>query len=269
MMNEILRIVSAEKYKLVRRRSIIILPIGVILLSSAVFLTVDFATQRDWIGVSSGFYLASTAIGWMVNIIALLTVIFASFQVSGEFALGTVKPAWIRPVSRSAWFMGKLLSVSAYASILFLISLVTIISLASIKYGFSDLMEKDYLIHSVRTLSGRLVQSSMLTLLSLISLSIVTGMVATLFMRPGSTIAVLVILSFAMSVIAIFEQAGPYLLSNALINPFQQMKVMSKGLPLPYEWNDLIWRNAASAGVYLVLSLISGIWIINKKEITF
>ena len=269
MMNDIVNIISAEKYKLLKRRSTVAWLPGVALLSVILFLAVDLAAQRDWIGIPSGFYLASAAIGWMVNILALLTIIFVSFQISGEFALGTVKPAWTRPVRRSAWFTGKLLSVSAVSSVLFIISLATITLLASMKYGFSDLMEKDYLVHSVSVLAGRFIQASFLTLLSFWALAAVTAMFAACFVRPGSTIAVTVVLSFFMSVIAIFQQAVPFLLSSALTLPYQQMKMMSKGLPVPLEWNDLTWRTIACASAYLILAVVSGVNIINKKEVTF
>ncbi|MBN2072212.1 MAG: ABC transporter permease [Candidatus Krumholzibacteriota bacterium] len=268
-MSETGNIISAEKYKLSRRRSTLLLPAGIIILSAIIFFSVDFATQRDWIGITSGFYLASSSIGWMINIIALLTIIITSFQISGEFAMGTVKAAWVRPASRSSWYAGKLVTVSAASSLLFLIALATITLLAYFKYGFSSLMEKDYLVHSVSSLAARYVMASLLTILSLISLVVVTAFVASLFLRPGSAIAVTVMLAFFMSIISIYQQAGPFLLSNSLTAPFEQMKVMSKGLPVPYRWNTFIWQNITCAMAYLVLFAASGQYVINKKEITF
>ncbi|MBN2185555.1 MAG: ABC transporter permease [Candidatus Krumholzibacteriota bacterium] len=269
MTDDIVNIISAEKYKLLRRRSSAAMLFGVVILSVLLFLSVDLAAQRDWIGIPSGFYLASVAIGWMVNIIALLTIMIVAFQISGEFALGTVKPAWTRPIRRSAWFVGKLISVSAVSSVLFMISFATITLLASMKYGFSDLMEKDYLVHAFSALAGRYILASFLTLVSFWALAAVTAMFAACFVRPGSTIAVTVVLSFLMSVIAIFRQAAPFLLSSALSMPFQQMKMMSKGLPVPLEWNDLTWQTMACASAYLILAVVSGLIIINKKEVTF
>ena len=194
MTSDIVNIISAEKYKLLRRRSTAAMLPGVLLLSVIIFFSVDLAAQRDWIGIPSGFYLASVAIGWMVNIIALLTIIIVAFQISGEFALGTVKPAWTRPVSRSSWFAGKLISVSAISSVLFIVSLAAITLLASVKYGFSDLMEKDYLVHASSSLAGRYIQVSFLTLVSFWALAAVTAVFAACFVRPGSTIAVTVVL---------------------------------------------------------------------------
>ncbi len=269
MADDVLKIISAEMYKLSRRRTVLAILPGVVILSVILFFAVDFAAQRDWIGIPSGFYLASAASGWMVNIIALLTVITASFQISGEFSLGTVRPAWTSPISRKAWFGGKVVFISAVSTAALLVSLATIIVAASIKYGLSDLMEKDYLVHSSSSLALRFLQSSLLTMVSLWSVAAVTAMFGAFFVRPGSTIAVMIVLSFLMSVISIFGKVEPFLLSRALTLPFEQMKMMSKGLPVPLEWNDMMWKTISCASVYMVLALISGLCVVKRKEVTF
>ncbi len=47
------------------------------------------------------------------------------------------------------------------------------------------------------------------------------------------------------------------------------MTAMSKGLPLPLEWGELIWKTLACAGSWLAVSCAVGHAIIARKEITF
>ncbi len=248
---------------------IAVLPGSVMALAVLLFFAVDFAARKDWIGLPSGFYVASTTIGWMVNIVALLSIIMTCFHVSGEFALGTVKPAWVRPVSRSSWYSGKLISSAAASTFIFMLAVVTVTILAWAKYGFSDLMEKNYLVHSASSMAGRFVLVTLLTVVTLWALVAVTAMLASFFNRPGSAIAVAILLSFLMTVIAIFPRATPFLLSTCLTSPFEQMTFMSKGLPLPLEWTTLIWRELACSFAWITAAVIAGITVIRKKEITF
>lgn len=94
-------------------------------------------------------------------------------------------------------------------------------------------------------------------------------MFAAHFNRPGSAIAVVVLLAVALTVVAVFKPARPFILTSAISMPFEQMTAMSKGLPLPLEWGDLVWKTLVCAGSWLVLSCAAGHAIIARKEITF
>lgn len=269
MANDLKKVLSAEWLKARGRKTTFIVPALTILCSVILFLTVGYATEKDWIGLSSGFYITSVSMGWLVNAMAFLAVVMTGFQISGEFAMGTVKPAWTRPVSRRNWYFGKLIACSAGVTFLFLISLVTVIILAGFKFGYSDLMEKDYLVHSSGEMWRSLLVASALTIWSLWSAVAATSVFAVFFNRPGGAIATVIAVSFAMTLLAVIPSARPLLLSTCLTQPFEQMTAMSKGIPLPMEWGTLIWRTAACAGIWTLISVFAGSAAIAKKEITF
>ncbi|MCK4549562.1 MAG: hypothetical protein KAU49_05315, partial [Candidatus Krumholzibacteria bacterium] len=234
-----------------------------------VFMAIAYAASRDWAGIPSGFYLASSTSGWMINVTGLLAMIITCFQISGEFALGTVKPAWVRGLSRHGWLSGKVVSAAMAVSVLFIIIIVVSLVSAGAKYGFTDLKEKDFVVHTSAALWKGYLISTALTIFSLWAVVTVTSMLAAYLNRPGSAIAVAVLVAVALTVVAVFKPARPFLLTSAISMPFEQMTAMSKGLPLPLEWGELIWKTLACAGSWLAVSCAAGHAIIARKEITF
>lgn len=269
MRGEIRKVLLAEKVKLRRKRTTWSIPSAIAVMTFLVFLAIAYATSRDWTGIPSGFYLASSTTGWMINVTGLLAMIITCFQISGEFALGTVKPAWVRGLSRHGWLSGKIVSAAMAVTILFLIVIVFSLISAGLKYGFTDLKEKDFVVHTSAALWKGYLISSALTLFSLWAVVTVTSMLAAHFNRPGSAIAAVVLIAVALTIVAVFKPARPFMLTSAISMPFEQMTAMSKGLPLPLEWGDLIWKTLACAGSWLAVSCITGHVIIARKEITF
>ena len=269
MNSDIHRVLSAEWLKLGKRRTTLVMPAIVVALAVFTFIAVAYATRRDWIGVPSGFYLASSTVGWLVNILGLLGIIITCFHISGEFSLGTVKPAWVRPISRHGWYSAKLISACAAAGFLMILAVLVVVLLSGFRFGFSALMEKDYMIHSAGSQGMRFVLVVGLTLWALWAVITAVGMIAAFFNRPGSAIAVSIGLAFVMTLLAVFRSARPFLLSACLTLPFEQMTAMTKGLPLPLTWGTLIWRTVLCAGIWMTVTCAAGQFIVKRKEITF
>ena len=269
MITEIKKVLQAEKVKFRRKRTTWFVPAAVALMTLLVFLAIAYIIARNYAGIPSGFYLASSISGYMINIIGLLAMIITCFQISGEFALGTVKPAWVKGLSRHGWLAGKVVSAAMAVTALFLITVVVSLICAGARYGFTDLMEKDFMVHTSAALWKGYLISTALTIFSLLAVVTVTSMLAAYFNRPGSAIAVAVLIAVALTVVSFFKPVSPFLLTSAINMPFEQMTAMSKGLPLPLEWGELVWKTLACAGSWLVVSCAAGHAIIARKEITF
>jgi hypothetical protein len=269
MMREIARVLDAERLKLVKRKSSWILPAVTGVLALLVFLAVGYAAQRDWVGVTSGFFVASSSAGWMVNFIGLLAVIVTCFNISGEFAGGTVKPCWVMGISRSGWYYGKIISATVSTAALFAVVIVVLTIGAAVTYGFTDLKEKDFLVHTAGSMGWGFVLSTVLTLLALWAVVTVTSMVAVLLNRPGASISVCIISAVVLSIVAVFEPARPFLITSCISLPLEQMTAMSKGLPLPLEWTTLAWRTVVCAVCWSAAACTIGRLIIIRKEVTF
>ncbi len=262
-------VVAAEWLKARRRTITIVLPLLCIALSVMMFFGLDLAARREWLGVPTGFFIASSTISWMINVLALLAVILTSFHISREFALGTVKQTWVRPVPRGTWFRAKILTACAGVAALLALVVGTAVVLSGLGLGFTDLMEKDYLVHTAGTLGNRFVLSCALTLWSFLAVTVVIAVLGTFFNHPGGTIAVGLGLSLVMTALAVFPALQPFLLSTYLSLPADQMVAMSKGLPLPQSWGEVTRLTLIGGGVWMAVSLVIGHWWINKKEIRF
>jgi len=96
----------------------------------------------------------------------------------------------------------------------------------------------------------------------------VVGMIASLFSNPGGAIAAGLGVGILMMVLTAFEPARPFLLTHYVTSPFEQMISMSKGLPLPLEWKQLIIRGLAIPFGWMVVTFFIGQRIISSKEIS-
>jgi len=269
MMNDVSRILSAELLKLRHRRAAWVMPSAAAALSALVSVAVSYAAARDWVGVPSGFFTASATIGYLVNAAGIAAIMIACFAVSGEFSMGTVKPAWVRGVSRNAWLTGKLIAAAAATVALFLIAACIAVLVAGLRYRFTALYENTYLVHSAARLGGALAISTLLTVAALAAVTASAGAVASVVNRSGTAIALCIALAVGLGVLAVFEPLRPLLLTSAITLPFEQMNAMSKGLPLPLEWPDLVWRSLACSGAWTAAALAVGRLVILRKEITF
>jgi ABC-type transport system involved in multi-copper enzyme maturation permease subunit len=269
MNSDIKKIISAEWLKLKKRKTTWVVPLVLGLLCLVMFFGLDLASRRNWVGMPSGFYLASATISWIINAIVLVIVIAACFHISREFALGTIKSAWVRPLTRRSWYGGKILSIWAAMAGLFLFAVLIIVALAALRFGFTDLMEKDYLVHSRSALGLRFALMVFLTLWALLATASVISMLAGFFNNPGGAIACGLSLGLLMTVLAVFPGWRPFLLNSYISLPCEQMVAMSKGLALPMSWNELTRQILIGAGGWMIVSLLIGDWVIRKKEITF
>ena len=268
MKSDVRKVISAELFKAKRQKMTYIMPVILVGLAVLLFFVNEFAARRSFIGVPSGFYVGTTVVNWMTNVMALLAVVFASFVVAQEFAVGTVKSTWVRPVRRGKWFTAKYIwSAGAITDMFILLAIVTF-GLAFFRLGLDDLTEKNYLVHSVRSMSLRLLLTLGLTLFSLWAVTALAAMIATLFSNPGGAIAAALGFGIVMLVLSAFGPVQPFLITSHLALPLEQMVAMTKGVPLPLEWNTLIWRTLVGAGAWMVVALFIGHRVIRNKEIT-
>jgi hypothetical protein len=250
MKHDVLNIISAEWLKVRRRKMTVVLPVLVVSIAVVVFFGLEIAARREWIGVPTGFYIAAASIGWMTNIIVVAAVIISCFNISREFAFGTIKSAWARPVSRRDWYTGKIITAAAMVGSLFILAVVVVLS--AVRFGFADLMEKDYLAHSAKVLASRLTMTTALALWLLMVTTVVSSMIAALFNHPGGAVAAGVGFGLLLVILGFFQPLRPFLLNTHISMPAEQMIAMSKGLPLPYSNGELLGLVLGGAGTWMV-----------------
>ncbi len=266
-MRDTIRALAAEWLKMKRRRTTWILPVLLLLATVVVYFTVYHATERQWIGEPEGFNITAAALHVMLSLLQLLVVIVTCFLIAREFSWGTVESTWVRPLGRGSWYVGKLITAGVAAGVMFLICVVTVTALTYLTVGYGDLTEQEYLVHAAGDLGWRLALTVLLTLWGLWAVAGVTALVSAIFGHPGGALATVLGLGLAMTVLSIYPATAPFLLSSQVTSPMEQMIAMSKGVPLPYAWDTLIWRTLVGAGVWMGLAVAAGVMLVRRKEI--
>lgn len=268
MTNDIGKVIAAEWFKLRRQRSTFVVLALTVVLSIAMFLALEYAARRDWIGVPSGHFVAASVAGWLTNIMMIVVVVVTSFLISQEFALGTIKSVWVRPVTRGRWYTAKVLVAAGVVSKLLLIAIIVTVALAVIRLGFTDLMEKNYTVHTAGSLTGRFILTVGLTVWTMWAATAFAAMLAAMFKHAGGAIAAGLAAGVAMMVLGTVPPLRPLLLTTHISLPWEQMIAMSKGLPLPAEWGQLVWQTLVGAGAWMVVAFFIGQRVIRAKQIT-
>jgi hypothetical protein len=268
MRDDVAKTLTAEQFKLRRQIAPYVLTALVVFLAALMYLVFEFTTRRNWMGVPSGHYVAASALGWMTTVMTLLAVVVTSFLVAQEFAIGTVKAAWVRPIARRKWYLAKIVAAAAAASAFFLLSSAIVLLFAAARLGFSDLLEKNYVVHTVSSLNARMILSIALTVWGLWAVCAAAGLVAAWVRHPGGAIAASIGFGIVLTVGGAFETARPFVLTTCVSAPFEQMMAMAKGLPLPYEWNGLVSMTLLCGGAWMAVAFAAGAQLTQKKDIT-
>jgi ABC-2 type transport system permease protein len=266
--SDIGRIIGAEWFKLRRQRATFVGVALIALLSIVMFLALEYAARRDWIGVPSGHFVAASVAGWLTNIMMIVAIIVASFLVSQEFALGTIKSTWVRPVTRGRWYTAKVLFAASVVTELFLVAVIITVALAVTRLGFGDLMEKNYTIHTAGGLTARFFMTVGLTVWTMSAATTFAAMFAGMFKHAGGAIAAGLGAGIAMMILSTIPPLRPFLLTTHISLPWEQMIAMSKGLPLPADWGRLVWQTLVGAGAWMVVAFFVGQLVIRRKQIT-
>jgi hypothetical protein len=268
MRDDFAKTLIAERFKLRRQIAPYVLTALVGLLAVLMYLVFELTTRRNWMGVPSGHYVAASALGWMTTVMTLLAVVVTSFLVAQEFAIGTVKATWVRPIARRKWYAAKIVTAAAAASGFFLLASTIVIIFAAARLGYADLLEKDYVVHPVSSLNARLILSVALTVWGLWAVCAAAGLVAAWVRHPGGAIAASIGIGIVLTVVGAFETVRPFVVTTCVSAPFEQMVAMSKGLPLPYEWNDLVTMTLGCGGVWMAVAFAAGAQLTHRKDIT-
>ena len=254
-----------EWTKLRGKKSAFILPltaIGFVLLAGYGF---KLGVSEEFMGIESGFYLAATTTNTAFYLLAILTIVLVATIVGNEFVTGTIRYILSRPIRREEWLLGNLAAMILVVVILYLIIILSGITMGAITYGYPSLTEKEFVIHSQQELFNKFVVALLLPLVPLITLVIAIELVTVLTESPGTAIGIGLGGGFALSLLTNQTALGQFFWANYIFSPLEEMERMSKGLPTG--WGAIIsWSVGVSIITGLTLLAIS-VYVISRKEI--
>ena len=267
MWREACRVMSAEWLKLRKSRATLTGLVIYLVVILVLYLTYYVAVRRSFMGIPSGFYLSGATLSAAVTPLAFVGVLLVALSLGREFSSGTIHLVWTRPISRLGWLGGKVLSNVIHLKSFLVLTLVIVIAAAGTQFGFSSLMEKDYLIHSAGSLWWSLLFVIVLTWIALIATVSFVCVPALYIASPGVTIAVCVAGGFVLQMAAGWDELRPFLLPTYLSSPLAQFVAMSKGLPLPEEWGVLTRTCLLGSAAWMLAGWLWAAWIVKRKEV--
>jgi ABC-type transport system involved in multi-copper enzyme maturation permease subunit len=267
MWREVCRVTGAEWLRARRSRATLTGLVVYVLVVGILYFTYYLAVRRSFVGIPTGFYLCGAVLSAAVTPLAFIGVLLIAFSLGREFSSGTIHLVWTRPISRLGWLGGKVLSSVIHLKSFLVLTLVIVITVAGAQFGFSSLMEKDYLIHSAGSLWWNLLLVIVLTWIALIATVSIVCVPALYIASPGVTITVCVAGGFVLQLAAGWEVLRPFLLPTYLSSPLAQFVAMSKGLPLPEEWSTLTRTCLLGSLGWMLAGWLWAAWIVKRKEV--
>ena len=261
------RVLGAEWLRLRRSRATIVGLIAYVIVLGIIHLGYVISTEQSLIGIESGFFISGAVLSGAVTPLAFMAVLFISFAMAREFSHGTIVLAWTRPLSRSGWLSGKLLTGFIVTSILYALTLIIVIAAAGFQFGFQQLAEKSYVIHTEPQLWWHLVLTAALTLLGLWAVISVAAIPSLLINSPGGALATILVLGFVMEIGTGWSFLQPLLPVSYVSQPFDQFVAMAKGISLPYAWSSLVQTCVIGSFAWSIIGFAGSRWIARRKEI--
>ncbi len=267
MWRDACRVMSTEWLKLRRSRATATGLVVYVAVLGVLYAVYAIASLRSFAGIRSGFYVAGAVLSTATTPLAFVAAMLVTFSIGREFSQGTIHNVWARPLTRQGWLLGKTISAASHLAVFGLLTLVLVIVAAGIQLGFSDLMEKDFLIHTGAALWGHLALTVCLTWLALSAVVVFAAVPALSIGSPGGAFAVSLIAGFICQLLDGWDPIKPFLISTYLSLPLDQFVAMSKGLPLPQAWGTLLTTCLFGLAAWIAVGWLWAWVLVRRKEV--
>lgn len=267
MWREACLVLSGEWVRMRRSRPLVTGTTAYVAVIAILYLSYFLAVRRSFVGIPTGFYLSGAVLSAAVTPLAFVAILIVAFSVAREFSAGTIQQVWVRPLSRRGWFAGKLLGSVILLKAYLALTLLLVLLIAGLQLGFSDLMEKEYMIHGAASMWWSLLLAVLLTTVALVAVISTVGICALILGSPGATIAVAVVAGFVLQLASSWDLLRPLLLPTYLSAPMTQFVAMAKGLPLPETWGRLTRTCLSGSVIWILASWLWASWVVKRKEV--
>ena len=240
-----------------------------ILFGFIIFHSSSFAGPLSFLALMKGFengYNFSISLNYSIfNILIFFIIIMASTAVSDEAQKGTLKTVLVKRLKREELIIGKSLFL-----LIFFFALLVIVSLLSLAiggalFGFSDISEKNYIIHSNLSLFFNYFFALFLMIFPVSALINLCLFLSVLFNNNLLPLMSSLGINFLFYIFAELDVYKYFFLANYMLYPLKTFKSMAQGLPLV--WNPGLGNMIIVTFFYSAGFLILAIIFFQRKEI--
>jgi len=216
-------------------------------------------------GYENGFNFSISLNYSIFNILIFFIIITASTAVSDEAQKGTLKTVLVKRLKRKELIIGK-----SFFLLIFFFALLVIISLLSLAvggalFGFSDISEKNYIIHSNLSLFFNYFFSLFLMIFPISALINLCLFLSVLFNNNLLPLMSSLGINFLFYVFTELDFHKYFFLTNYILFPLKTFKKMAQGLPLI--WSPGVECMLLTTFLYSAGFLILAIVFFKRKEI--
>jgi len=217
-------------------------------------------------GYKNGFNFSISLTYSIYNILIFFIILMAGTTVSDEAQKGTLKTILVKRVKRKELIIGKsLFLLISFFSILATISLLSL-AIGGILYGFSDISEKNYIIHSNLSLFFNYFLSLFLIIFPISALINLCLFFSVLFNNNLLPLISSLGLNFIFYIFTGLDLYKYFFLANYIFFPLKTVQKMAQGLPLV--WSPGIEHMIIVTLLYSIGFLFLAIIFFKNKEIT-
>ena len=216
-------------------------------------------------GQANCWQILSFAASWGMQLAGLLILILSINLVTEEFSDRTIKNILSRPVTRTQFILGKVLTIGflvlIFLSAIFITSFLTGLSLGDMGH----LQERGYVIAKWQKLLGNLIAAFFLSIITLSVIGIFGVFISILLSRPGVAIGTSICLYFVLNIAAQFDKLKNFLFTSFTYFPIDTAKEITYGLT-PSWTPQLYWcllTNILSAVLFIFITVS----LLKRKDI--
>lgn len=240
-----------------------------ILLGFLIFHFSSFSGSFEFLslmkGEKNGFNFSISLTYSVYKILLFFMIIISSTCVSNEAQTGILKSLLVKRLERDHLILGKSFSLLVFFFMMFSLVFLLSISAGGILYGFGDIAEKNYIIHSASSLFVNIWLAFFLMVLPIFSLINFSLFFSVIFNNNIFPIVLGFGLHFIFSIFIEMDLFKNIFLTNYLFFPLSRFQKMAQGFPLSgsAEILNMILATAAYSTIFLICSIL----IFRKKEL--
>ncbi|MDQ7779741.1 MAG: ABC transporter permease [Planctomycetota bacterium] len=184
---------------------------------------------------SHGFAVLAASWKWGCRAVALIVLVAGSMMISSEFAQGTLKLVFSRPVRRVELFLAKCLVLMVFSVLLIAFTMGGTWLYVGMTSGYGDVVDQKWSGHvhfSAAVMHSAVWHGAVLSLLPVLALACMGLLISTLAPGSGTSVAVAILVHLVMEAVGEYlsSEEAAWLFTSFARMPTDVLLEMSQGI---------------------------------------